>query len=62
MIASKLTKTLILYLEDFPLDAFALPTCRLDPVADLEVLDDHVLVLDGLPEGLIVQDVPLILV
>jgi hypothetical protein len=62
MIAIQLTKTFILNLEDFSLDAFALPSCSFNSVTDLEVLDDHVLVFDGLPESFIIQDVPLILV
>jgi hypothetical protein len=57
-----LTEALILNLENFPLNAFALPRVSLDPITHLEVLDDHILILDGLSECLIIQDVPLILI
>jgi hypothetical protein len=49
-----LTEALILNLENFPLNAFALPRVSLDSVAHLKVLDDHILVLDGLSECLII--------
>jgi hypothetical protein len=57
-----LTEAFILDLKNFSLDAFALPRVSLDSIAHLKVLDDHVLVLDGLSECLIIQDVPLILI
>jgi hypothetical protein len=57
-----LTEAFILNLENFSLDAFALPRVSLYSVAHLEVLDDHILILDGLSECLIIQDVPLILI
>ena len=49
-------------LNDLTFRASALSTDCLNSIADLEVLDDKVLVLDSLLQCLIVQDVPLILI
>ena len=57
-----LTKSRIINLKDLTLNAFALAWGGFDSVPDLEVLDDQILVPDGLLQGLIIQDVPLVLV
>jgi hypothetical protein len=57
-----LTKSRVINLKDLTLNAFALAWGGFDSVPDLEVLDDQILVPDSLLQGLIIQDVPLVLV